>query len=64
MATTGKNVKAVISQCRFTSGWRSSLCTGIAAGLRLGGLGLLDTLFGSGEMPVTVSLTGKPGESE
>ena len=64
LAATDRNIKAAISQCPFTSGWRSSLCTGIAAGIRLAGFGLLDTLFGSDKKPITVSLTGKPGEGK
>lgn len=64
LAATDRNVKAAISQCPFTSGWQSTLCAGISAGLRLAALGLLDTLFGSDKRPITVSLTGKPGDSK
>ncbi|KAB8204764.1 Alpha/Beta hydrolase protein [Aspergillus parasiticus] len=63
LAATDKKLKAAISQCPFTSGWQSTLCTGIAAAPRLAGLGLLDTLFGSDKKPITVPLTGKPGEA-
>ncbi|GAB1196528.1 hypothetical protein APSETT444_005800 [Aspergillus pseudonomiae] len=63
LAATDKKIKAVISQCPFTSGWQSTLCTGIAAAPRLVGLGLLDVLFGSDEKPITVPLIGKPGEA-
>lgn len=64
LAATDKKLKAAISQCPFTSGLQSTFCTGITVALRLAGLGLLDILFGSDEKPITVSLTGKPGESK
>lgn len=64
LAATDKKLKAVISQCPFTSGWQSTLCTGIAVAPKLGGLGLLDILFGSDEKPITVLLAGKPGEGK
>lgn len=63
LASTDKKLRAAISQCPFTSGRQSSLCTGITVIPRLTGLGLLDTLFGSDEKPILVSLIGKPGES-
>lgn len=64
LAAADKKIKASISQCPFTSGVQSSLCTGIAAGPKLGALGVLDALCGSKKKPITVSLTGKPGESK
>lgn len=64
LAATDKRIKAVISQCPFTSGWRSSLCTGIGPGLRLAVFGVLDTLFGSDQKPITVALADGPGESK
>ncbi|KAJ5371482.1 Alpha/Beta hydrolase protein [Penicillium cataractarum] len=63
LAALDKKLKAAISQCPFTSGWRSSLCTGVTVAPRLAALGLLDVLFGSDKKPITVSLTGKPGET-
>ncbi|OBT97349.1 hypothetical protein VE01_04359 [Pseudogymnoascus verrucosus] len=63
LAAIDKKLKAAISQCPFTSGWQSALCTGIAAATRIAGLGLLDILFGSDERPITIPLTGKPGET-
>lgn len=64
LAATDKNIRAVISQCPFTSGLRSSLCTKIMAGTRLAWLGLQDVLFGLDKTPITVSLTGRSGESK
>lgn len=64
LAASDKRLKAVISQCPFTSGWASTCCTGITVALKLALLGLLDTLFGSDEQPITVPLTGKPGEGK
>lgn len=63
LAAGDARLKAVVSQCPFTDGVRSSLCTGFSAMLRLGGLGVLDWVFGSDTAPVTVSLVGSPGES-
>lgn len=62
LAASDKRVKATISQCPFTHGWRSSLCTGISTIPKLTALGLKDAFFGSDQKPVTVSLLGKPGE--
>lgn len=64
LAADDKNIKAVVSQCPFTSGWQSSLCAGTVPALKLAALGLLDTFFGSDTRPITVQLTGKPGESK
>lgn len=63
LAAADRRLKAVISQCPFTSGWQSSLCTGVAVAPRLAALGLLDLLIGSDRKPITVPLTGKPGEA-
>jgi pimeloyl-ACP methyl ester carboxylesterase len=62
LAARGANIKAVISQCPFTDGWKSSLRTGISKMPKMTALGLMDSLFGSDHNPVTVSLTGKPGD--
>ncbi|GMG29749.1 unnamed protein product [Aspergillus oryzae var. brunneus] len=63
LAATDRKLNAAISQCPFTSGWQSTLCTGSAATPRLAGIGLLDILFGSERKPITVPLTGRPGEA-
>lgn len=64
LAAGDRRLKAVISQCPFTDGWRSSLCTGITTIPKLAALGLLDSVFGTDKSPVTVSLLGKPGEGK
>lgn len=64
LAATDKRIKAVISQCPFTSGLWSSLQHSFMTLFRLAGLGLLDTLVGSKKNPITVALTGQPGESK
>jgi len=56
-------VKLVISQCPFTHGWKSALCTGLMVLPRLFMLGLADMLFGSDQHPIRVELTGSPGET-
>ncbi|KAH9827566.1 Alpha/Beta hydrolase protein [Teratosphaeria destructans] len=58
-----KRLKAVIAQCPFTDGLRSSMTTGLSATPKLLSLGLRDGLFGTNEKPVTVPLVGKPGEA-
>ncbi|KAL2829112.1 Alpha/Beta hydrolase protein [Aspergillus pseudoustus] len=63
LAAGDKRLKAAISQCPFPSGWASTRCTGISVAPKLAALGVLDTLFGSDERPITVSLIGKPGEA-
>lgn len=57
-------IKLVISQCPFTHGWKSALCTGYAVLPRIFILGVMDRLFGSDKSPYRVSLVGAPGESE
>lgn len=64
LAAGDKRLKAVISQCPFTDGWKSSLCTGITTIPKLAVFGLLDSVFGTDNSPVTVSLLGKPGEGK
>lgn len=64
LAAGDKRLKAVIAQCPFSHGWKSSLCTGITTIPKLAVLGLLDTFFGTNNSPFTVSLAGKPGEGK
>ena len=63
LAAQDKKIKAVISQCPFTHGWKSALCTGVSTIPKLIGLGLSDALFGSDKYPITVPLLAKPGEA-
>lgn len=62
LASRDKKIKAVISQCPFTDGWKSSLCTPFSSIPKMSALGLLDSIFGSEQKPVTVGLVGKSGE--
>lgn len=62
LAAKDQDIKAVISQCPFTDGWKSSLRNGFSTMPKMTTLGLLDSVFGSDHNPVTVPLTGKPGE--
>lgn len=55
-------LKAIISQCPFTSGFQSSLCTGLSPLPGLLWVGVRDVLFGNDQDPVTVALMGKPGD--
>lgn len=64
VGATDHRVKAVISQCPFTDGWASAMCTGIFVLPRLLALGLLDLLLPSDTNPYKVALVGAPGESE
>lgn len=64
VAANDKRVKAVISQCPFTSGLHSSQTVGVLPLLKLGVLGLKDMLFSSKNTIVPVKLAGKPGESK
>ena len=64
MAAHDHRLKAAISQCPFTDGFRSAFTTGFKTLPGLLGLGLRDTLFGTNEKPVTVALVGKPGEGK
>ncbi|KAB8766473.1 hypothetical protein FH972_026633 [Carpinus fangiana] len=63
VAASDKRIKAVISQCPFTDGLRSSLCCGYTAIPKLVTLGLRDVVFGTDEKPILVPLIGKPGEA-
>jgi len=62
VAAKDKRVKAVISQCPFTSGLHSSQTVGFLPLLRLAVLGIRD-LFSTGNTMVPVQLAGKPGET-
>lgn len=62
VGATDRRIKAVISQCPFTNGWKSALCCGWSALPRIYWLGILDRLFGTNEHPVRVQLLGRPGE--
>jgi acetyl esterase/lipase len=64
VAAKDKRIKAVISQCPFTSGLHSSQTVGLLPLLKLGVLGLRDLLFSRGNDIVRVQLAGKPGESK
>lgn len=64
VAANDKRVKAVISQCPYTSGLHSSQTVGVLPLLKLGVLGLKDMLFSSKNTIVPVKLAGKPGESK
>lgn len=63
-AATDKRVKAVISQCPFTSGVHSAPTMGLLPLLRVGLLALRDLLFSRGNQIVPVQLCGRPGESK
>ncbi len=62
VAAKDKRVKAVISQCPFTSGLHSSQTVGILPLLKLAVLGIRD-LFSFGNSFVPVPLAGQPGEA-
>lgn len=64
VAAKDKRVKAVISQCPFTSGLHSSQTVGFLPLLKLGSLGLRDLVFSRGNNIVPVPLTGQPGEGK
>lgn len=64
VGATDHRLKAVISQCPFTSGWKSALCTGVSVLPSLFWLGVQDRLFGTDKRPVRVHLLGEPGESK
>jgi dipeptidyl aminopeptidase/acylaminoacyl peptidase len=64
VAARDPTIKAVISQCLFTSGYHSALTTGISVIPSLLLLGIRDYLFGTNSNPVTVPLVGVPGEGE
>ncbi len=59
-----KRVKAVISQCPFTSGLHSSQTVGVLPLLKLAVLGVRDLLFSSKDKIVPVSLVGNPGDGK
>jgi cephalosporin-C deacetylase-like acetyl esterase len=63
-AAKDPTIKAVISQCPFTSGFHSSLTTGFGVMPELMYKAVKDVLFGTDENPVTVTLAGEPGEGE
>ncbi|KAK9855694.1 hypothetical protein MYU51_002365 [Penicillium brevicompactum] len=58
LAAEDHRIRAVISQCPFTDGVRSSMCVGLRALPGLIWAGMKDTLFGD----TTVKLVGAPGE--
>lgn len=60
LAAEDHRIRAVISQCPFTDGVRSSMCVGLRALPGLVWAGVKDTLFGS----TTVKLVGAPGDGE
>lgn len=64
VAAKDKRVKAVISQCPFTSGLHSSQTVGMLPLLRLGILGLRDLLFSRGNNIIPIKLAGSPGDSK
>lgn len=64
VAAKDKRVKAVISQCPFTSGFYSAQTVGFLPLLKLGVLGLRDMLFSAKGQILPVPLAGNPGESE
>jgi cephalosporin-C deacetylase-like acetyl esterase len=64
VAAKDPTIKAVISQCPFTSGFHSSLTTGYSVLPKLLYYALKDVAFGTLENPVTVPLAGEPGEGE
>jgi dipeptidyl aminopeptidase/acylaminoacyl peptidase len=64
VGATDSRLKAVISQCPFTDGWQSALCTGVMVLPRLFILGVMDRLFSSDQNPHRVALVGAPGESK
>lgn len=63
LAARDKRIKAVISQCPFTSGLHSSRTVGLLPLIKLGFWGLCD-LFSRGNNIVPVALAGNPGDSE
>lgn len=63
VAAKDKRVKAVISQCPFTSGIYSSQTVGVLPILKLAVLGVRDLLFSRGNSVVSVPLAGRPGET-
>lgn len=64
VAARHPELKAVISQCPFTSGLSSSFTTGVWPLPKLLWLSLRDALFGTDDAPVRVPLVGKPGDGE
>ncbi|CAI7644622.1 unnamed protein product [Penicillium bialowiezense] len=58
LAAEDHRIRAVISQCPFTDGVRSSMCVGPRALPGLAWAGVKDTLFGG----TTVKLVGAPGD--
>ncbi|SPC63136.1 related to hydrolases of the alpha/beta superfamily [Ustilago sp. UG-2017b] len=63
VAAKDKRVKAVISQCPFTSGLHSSQTVGFLPLLKLAVLGLRDLLLSKGNNIIPVPLVGNPGEA-
>ncbi|SPO28290.1 related to hydrolases of the alpha/beta superfamily [Ustilago trichophora] len=63
VAARDKRVKAVISQCPFTSGLHSSRTVGLLPLLKLGVLGIRDLLFSKRNSIIPVQLTGSPGDT-
>ncbi|SNX85879.1 related to hydrolases of the alpha/beta superfamily [Melanopsichium pennsylvanicum] len=63
VAAKDKRVKAVISQCPFTSGLYSSQTIGLVPLIKLGVLGLRDFLFSRGNNIIPIKLAGEPGET-
>lgn len=63
-AVKDKRIKAVISQCPFTSGLHSSQTVGVLPLLKLAVLGVRDMLFSSKDTIIPVPLVGKPGEGK
>ncbi|UZJ55528.1 hypothetical protein CBS101457_004848 [Exobasidium rhododendri] len=63
VAARDPTIKAVISQCPFTSGFHSTLTTGVWAMPGLLSLGVRDNLFGTDDDPVLVPLIGPPNSA-
>lgn len=64
VAARDPTIKAVISQCPFTSGFHSSLTIGLGVLPKLAFMGIRDLLFGTDEQPYYIPLVGLPGEGE
>jgi cephalosporin-C deacetylase-like acetyl esterase len=64
VASQDSRLKATISQCPFTSGFHSSLTTGVMATPFIVARALRDLMWGSDDEPITISLIGEPGSSE
>ena len=64
VASQDPRIKATISQCPFTNGFRSSLALGLTVSPFVLARALQDWVWGSDDKPVTIKLAGDPGTGE